>query len=105
MHHHTPPIILQIALQLDAERAVIPSTVQTTVNFARLENEPAPLAETDDFLHALGVGRLAHNYCRLHGSENIVEAFVPNAFPSAADTAAATTKRFITFAVRLSRRS
>src|SRR6266403_1661228 len=44
VHHHTPPIVFQIALQFDAERTVIPAAVQAAVDFARLENETAPFA-------------------------------------------------------------
>ena len=60
VHHDAPPIVLQITLQFDPERAVIPGAVQSAVNFARLENEAAPLAQADDLLHALGVSRRAH---------------------------------------------
>src|SRR5207237_10284364 len=52
VHHHSPPVVLQVALQFDAERSVIPQAVQSAVNFARLENEAAPLAQADDLFHA-----------------------------------------------------
>src|SRR5687768_18167685 len=55
-HHDAPPVILHVPLQLDAERAVIPAAVESAVNFARLENEPAPLAQADDLFHPLRVG-------------------------------------------------
>src|SRR6266487_1531209 len=42
VHHHSPPIIFQVALQLHAKRAVIPAAVQAAVNFARLENKATP---------------------------------------------------------------
>jgi hypothetical protein len=45
-----------------------------------LKNKTAPLTQADNFFHALGIGWDAHSYRRLHGSENVVEAFVPNAF-------------------------
>src|ERR1700759_973668 len=44
-HHDAPPIVFQIALQLDSERAVIPDTVKAAIDLARLENETAPFAE------------------------------------------------------------
>src|SRR5215831_4749411 len=92
VYDHTPPIIFQITLQLHAERPIIPSAIEPAVNLARLENEAAPLTQADNFFHAcravawrrraLGVAGRAHIYRRLHGSENVVEAFVPNAFSS-----------------------
>src|SRR5436190_8374673 len=91
MHHDAPAVILQVALYFDAERSVIPGAVESAVDLARLKDEATPLTQANDFFHPLGVGRRAHSHRRLHGSENVVEAFVPNAFPSAADTAAATT--------------
>ncbi len=43
VHHHVPPKILEVALQFDAKRSVIPEAIEAAVNFARLENEAAPL--------------------------------------------------------------
>ena len=48
-----PPGVLDVALQLGAERAVIPEAVEAAVDFRRLENEPAPLAERNDLFHQL----------------------------------------------------
>src|SRR4029434_1391434 len=59
-HHHAPPVILEVALQLDTERAVIPNAVKATVDFTRLEDKTAPLAEASDFLHSLCVNGTAH---------------------------------------------
>src|SRR5438477_3565454 len=54
-HCHLPPILLEIIFKLDPKRAVIPHPVEPAINLARLENEPAPLAQTDDFLHSLRI--------------------------------------------------
>src|SRR5436309_15011211 len=51
MHHHVPPIILEVAFQFDAKRSVIPGAVEAAVNFARLENESAPLTQAGDLFH------------------------------------------------------
>src|SRR5262249_23471760 len=102
MHHDAPPVILQVALEFHPKRPVIPGSIEAAIDLARLENETAPLTQADDFFHALGVGRRTHCYRKLHRSQIVVEAFVPNAcLDPAADTAAATTKRSLTFAVRL----
>src|SRR5215472_3241855 len=105
MHHDAPPVVFQVALQFNAKRSIIPGAVESPVDFARLENKTAPLTQADDFFHGLRVGWHTHRYRRLHGSENVVEAFVPYVFPSAVDTAAAATNRSLNFAVRLSPRS
>src|SRR5690242_15596420 len=83
VHHDTPPVVLQVPLELDAERAVIPRAVQTAVNLTRLKDEPTSLTQADDLFHTLDVGRRAHAHHRLDRSESVVEAFVPNAFSSA----------------------
>src|SRR5205823_7845899 len=62
VHHCAPPVIFQVALQLDPERAVIPRAVEPAVNFARLKDEPAALAQAHNLFHALGVGRRAHYF-------------------------------------------
>src|SRR5882672_4156498 len=49
--HGGPPKILHIALQLRAERAVVPKSVDTAVNLRRLKNESSALAEGDNLLH------------------------------------------------------
>ncbi len=54
-HRHLPPILLEIIFELDPKRSVIPHPVEPAINLARLENEPAPFAQTDDFLHPLRV--------------------------------------------------
>ena len=55
-HHDAPPIVLQVPLQLDAQRAVIPAAIEPSVDFARLKNKTAPFAKADDFFHPLGIG-------------------------------------------------
>jgi hypothetical protein len=42
--HRRPPAVLEIFLQLDAERPVIPHGARAPVNFGALEDEAAPLA-------------------------------------------------------------
>src|SRR5476651_2073075 len=63
--HDAPPIILQITLQLDPERTVIPAAIQSAVDFARLENESPPLAQADDSLHSLRIGLVTHEVNRV----------------------------------------
>src|SRR5436190_20531861 len=62
MDHHTPPIILQVPLQFDANWPIMPCAVQPAVDFARLENETAPLAQADDLLHPFRVARFVHYF-------------------------------------------
>ncbi len=54
--HVAPPGVLDVALELDAERTVVPAARQPAVDLARLEDEPAPLGEVHDLLHR----RLGH---------------------------------------------
>ena len=49
--HVAPPRFLDVALQLDAQRAVIPKAVQAAVDFARLKDEAPPFAQRDKFFH------------------------------------------------------
>src|SRR5947208_3530850 len=49
-----PPGVLDVPLELDAERAVVPEAVDPAVNLARPEDEPAPLAKRDELLHVHG---------------------------------------------------
>jgi hypothetical protein len=46
-----PPGFLYPALELNAHRAEIPKTVDSTVDFAVLKDEPPPLAQTYERLH------------------------------------------------------
>ena len=46
-----PPELLDVVLQLDAERAVIPGVGQTAVNIGSGKDESASLGEGDDLVH------------------------------------------------------
>ena len=46
-----PPGTLDVVLELDAHRAVVPRALQASVQFAALKQEPAPLAEPHDLVH------------------------------------------------------
>ena len=49
--HVAPPGFLDVAFELDAERAVIPEAVQSAIDFARRKDEAAPFAQGDEFFH------------------------------------------------------
>ena len=51
--HVVPPRLLQVALELDAERAVVPGAVQAAVDLARREDEAPSLAERHYFFHRI----------------------------------------------------
>ena len=63
LHVDTPPVILQIALELNTQGTVVPATVQATIDFSGLKNEPSALAKADDFFHADGISlcTVCHN--------------------------------------------
>ena len=46
-----PPAFLDVALQFDAERAVVPEAVDASVDFRGLENKAAALAERGEGIH------------------------------------------------------
>ena len=46
-----PPGALDVVLQLDTQRAVVPGVGKAAVDFAACENETAVLAQGDDFVH------------------------------------------------------
>ena len=48
LDHRPPPGALDVVLELDAERAVVPDRVDAAVDLARREDEAAPLRERDD---------------------------------------------------------
>ena len=63
--HGIPPGGAQVALQLRAERTVVPHAAAAAVDFAALIDEAAALAEGDDFLHLrLGCFGVGHGGCR-----------------------------------------
>src|SRR5262249_30126475 len=49
--HVLPPGVLDVFLQLDAERAIAQEAVDAAVDFARLEDESLPAAQGDEFVH------------------------------------------------------
>jgi hypothetical protein len=59
-HDLLPPERLQVVLELDAERAVVPEAVDAAVDLARLPDEAATRAERDDVVHARHHGRGIH---------------------------------------------
>ena len=54
--HVLPPRILDVPLEFDTERPVVPKAVQPTVDLARLEQESSSLAQRHQFFH-LHVGQ------------------------------------------------
>src|SRR4029453_11249672 len=60
VHHHVPPCVAEIVLELHAERAVVPEAVDAAIDLGRLEDEAAPLAERHQALHEGGAGRAGH---------------------------------------------
>jgi len=55
--HVLPPGVLDVFLEFDAERAVVPEAVDAAVDLARLEDEPAPTAQGDELFHVQLGGR------------------------------------------------
>ena len=49
--HGLPPKLFHVALEFRAHGAVVPKTVDASVDFGRLKNEAAPFAQRDDFFH------------------------------------------------------
>ena len=54
--HRAPPLLLDVLLQLDPERAVVPGRPRPAVDLTRGEDEPAPLAQADHLFETVGVG-------------------------------------------------
>ena len=52
-HRIAPPQVFDVSLQLDAERAVIPTAVESAVYFARLEDKRATPTEGNHGIHLL----------------------------------------------------
>ncbi len=59
LHHGAPPRVLDVALQQDTERPVVPRATEAPVDLAGREDEPAPLGEVDDTVHRVGIYRVA----------------------------------------------
>ena len=53
-HHRVPPVVLDVRLELDAERAVVPHRSRPAVDLRRLENEAVPLAQRHELVHHIG---------------------------------------------------
>jgi hypothetical protein len=51
LHEVAPPHPLDVALELDAERPVVPARPDPAVDLARLEDEAAALGERDERVH------------------------------------------------------
>ena len=51
--HRAPPLALDVVLQLDAERAVVPGSPQAAVDLAGRVDEPPSLAQADDGVEAV----------------------------------------------------
>src|SRR5206468_9147385 len=92
VHRHAPPVILQVALELYAKGSVIPGAVKAAIDFARLKDETAPLAQVDDLFHVLLIGWRAHYRSQITQLRKRCRGVCTKRLPigSAADTAAAT---------------
>src|SRR5690606_21717745 len=54
LHHRLPPLALDVVLQLDAERSVVPRRPGTTVDLAGRVDETTALAKADDRVDQIG---------------------------------------------------
>ena len=54
LHHRTPPRVLDVALQLDPERPVVPRRAQASVDLGRREDDAAAFRERGDLFHQVG---------------------------------------------------
>ena len=59
LHHRAPPLVLHVAQQQHAERAVVVGRPEAAVDLRRREHEPAPLAQVHDLVEQLGIRRRA----------------------------------------------
>ena len=55
LNHVVPPRFLDVALDFDAQGAVVPKSVQTAVDFARLEQDSAAFAKRYQIFHFIGI--------------------------------------------------
>src|SRR5882762_2152094 len=51
VHHRAPPALLDVFLELDAQRAVVPYRAEAAVDLRGLEHEAAPLGQRHELLH------------------------------------------------------
>ena len=69
-HHGAPPLLLDVALQLDAHGAVVPGGGEAAVDLAAGEHEAAPLGQRHDGVEGgaggVGRGRVGHGYSQAH---------------------------------------
>jgi hypothetical protein len=88
--HGVPPEFLDVALEFGAQRAVIPKAVDAAVNFGRLKNEPAPLAQRHDFFHLIAFPEKNHAEivmplgvvrAQLQILPILADGFIPQSFP------------------------
>ena len=49
--HIAPPGVFDVAFQLNTQRAIVPKTIESTVDFAGLKHESTSLAERHKFFH------------------------------------------------------
>ena len=61
--HRAPPALLDVALELDAERAVVPAGVDAAVNLAGRKDEAAALAQRDQIRHVFKILRGTGGFC------------------------------------------
>ena len=54
-NHRMPPAVLDVLLELDAERAVVPHGSGAAVDLRRLEDESAALAQRNEFFENVGL--------------------------------------------------
>ena len=67
--HGPPPAVLDVLLELDPERPVVPDRAQTAVDLGGLEDEAPPLGEGDQLVHHGGVGHESGRRGEGDGSE------------------------------------
>jgi len=60
--HRFPPVLLEVALQCNAQGAVVPSPIQPAVDFGGWEDKPPAFAESDNFFHAVIRHRLIFGF-------------------------------------------
>jgi hypothetical protein len=54
--HRLPPLLLDVLLELDAERAVVPGRARAAVDLSRGKDEATALAQADDAVESAGRG-------------------------------------------------
>src|SRR6185312_624873 len=59
-HHGVPPPVLDVLLELDAQRAIVPYGSGAAVDLGGLVHEPAPLAQGHEAVHHVGMRCVRH---------------------------------------------